>query len=125
MAFEPRGGPAPFQVTELSLGKVAGVAVRGEVEIVTTPRLTAAIDERIRHSAGPFVLDLCDVEFLDSSGIACLVRAIAMLGRDDRPLAVVCPDGPVRRVITLSGIDHQVVLYDTREELERSLERGD
>jgi anti-sigma B factor antagonist len=121
MPSQGAGGVPAFEVRALPAGEVAGVAVRGEVELVTAPELTAALDERIRHSSGPFVVDLSAVDFLDSSGIACLVRALALLGRQDRPLALVCPPGHVRRVLELAGIDRLVALYASRGELTGSL----
>ncbi|HEX7298924.1 MAG TPA: STAS domain-containing protein, partial [Solirubrobacteraceae bacterium] len=92
------GGAPPFEMRDFALACVAGVAVRGEIELATAPLLTAALDDGIRRSSGPFAIDLSTVDFLDSSGINCLVRARALLGRDDRPLAVICPPGNVRRV---------------------------
>jgi anti-sigma B factor antagonist len=121
-----RDGDGPygeaFEVVDLALGAVAGVAVRGEVELATAARLTAALDDAIRRSDGPFAIDLSSVGFLDSSGISCLVRARALLGRDDRTLALVCPPGGVRRVLEIAGIDELVALYASREELARGVE---
>jgi anti-sigma B factor antagonist len=106
-----------FEVVDLPADGVPGVAVRGEVELATAPELTAALEEGIRRTSGAFVVDLVAVDFLDSSGIACLVRARALLGRDDRALALVCPPGSVRRVLELTGIDELVPVYDSRDEL--------
>jgi anti-sigma B factor antagonist len=103
------------------LGPAAGVAVRGEVEIATAPELTAALDEAIRTTSGPFVIDLASVGFLDSSGINCLMRARALLGRDDRTLALICPPGSTRRVLALVGVDELVALYASRDEVLRAL----
>jgi anti-sigma B factor antagonist len=110
-----------FEVVDLPTDGVAGVAVRGEVELATAPELTVALEEGIRRSSGAFVVDLVAVDFLDSSGVACLVRARALLGRDDRALALVCPPGSVRRVLELTGIDELVPVYGSRDELTRAL----
>jgi anti-sigma B factor antagonist len=110
-----------FEVVDLLTEKVAGVAVRGEVELATAPVLTAALEEGIRRSSGPFVVDLVAVDFLDSSGIHCLVRSRALLGRDERALALICPPGNVRRVLEMAGIDELVAVYGSREELMRAL----
>ena len=115
---------AGFAVVDLVLGPAAGVAVRGEVEIATAPELTAALDEAIRRTSGPFVVDLSTVGFLDSSGINCLMRARALLGRDDRTLELICPPGSTRRVLDLVGIDELVALYASRDELLRALARS-
>ena len=115
---------AGLAVDDLDLGPAAGVAVRGELEIATAPDLTAALDEAIRRTSGPFVIDLSNVGFLDSSGINCLMRARALLGRDDRTLALICPAGSSRRALDLVGIDELVALYASREEVLRVLARS-
>jgi anti-anti-sigma factor len=112
---------AGFAVVDLVLGPAAGVAVRGEVEIATAAELTAALDEAIRRTSGPFVVDLSTVGFLDSSGINCLMRARALLGRDDRTLELICPPGSTRRVLDLVGMDELVALYASRDEVLRAL----
>jgi anti-sigma B factor antagonist len=109
-----------FEVVDLCVGSMVGVAVRGEIELATAPELTVALDDAIRASTGPFVVDLTAVDFLDSTGISCLVRARALLGQDDRPLALICPPGIVRRALELTAIDQLVALYDSREDLARA-----
>jgi anti-anti-sigma factor len=89
--------------------------VSGEVDVSTVAGLTAALDDAIRESAGAFVVDLTAVDFLDSTGISVLVRARALLARDERALAVVCPPGPVRRIFEVSGIADLLALFDSRE----------
>jgi anti-sigma B factor antagonist len=115
-------GDSAFAVDDLGLEAVAGVAVRGEIELASAPELTAALDAAIRNTAGPFAVDLSTVGFLDSTGISCLVRARALLGADDRTLALICPPGSTRRVLELTGLDELVALYASREELARALE---
>jgi len=75
----------------------------------------------IRDSAGAFVLDLCEVEFLDSSGLNLILRARAVLAREDRALVIVCPPGPVRRLFDQTGIADLLFLYPSREEAAAAL----
>jgi anti-sigma B factor antagonist len=115
------GETSLLRVADLVLGAAAGVAIRGEVELATAPELTAALDQAIRRTSGPFVVDLAAVDFLDSCGISCLVRARARLARDDRPLALICPPSQPRRTLELTGVDELVPIHDSREELLRAL----
>ena len=107
--------PEPFAITDADVGGAPGVAVSGEVDIAAVQVLSDALDDAIRDSVGAFVIDLCEVEFLDSSGLSVLLRARALLGQDERALAVVCPPGPVRRLFDVVGVADLLVLYDTRE----------
>jgi len=121
MVIQEGGGAghgSGLEVLELDLGEAAGVAVRGELELATATELSAALDEAIRSTQGPFVIDLSNVGFLDSSGIACLMRARALLGRDDRVLGLICPPGSTRRALEITGVDELVALYGSRDELD-------
>ncbi len=113
--------PQPFAVVDAGLRGAPGVAVRGEIDISEVPSLELALDDAIRDSTGAFVLDLCDVEFLDSSGLRVILHARALLGRDDRQLAIVCPPGPVRRLFDLAGIEDLLFIYATREQAAAAL----
>ena len=117
MSAAPRSEPG-LAVLELDLDQAAGVAVRGELELATAADLSAALDDAIRRTSGPFVIDLSDVSFLDSSGIACLMRARALLGREERTLGLICPPGSTRRALEITGVDALVALSGSRAELD-------
>jgi anti-sigma B factor antagonist len=110
------GRPPPvFELVEAELGGTPGVAARGEVDVATAPALTRRLDAAIGAGAGAFVVDLCDVEFIDSSGLSVLMWARELLDRDERELAIVCPPGPVRRLFDVAGVADVLTLYPSRE----------
>jgi anti-sigma B factor antagonist len=111
----------PFAIRKIDLRGAPGVAVEGEVDVSTAQALEHALDEAIRDSEGAFVVDLSGLEFLDSSGLNVLLRARALLGRDERALAVVCPPGPVRRLLDVAGVAELLFLFGSREEVEMAL----
>jgi anti-anti-sigma factor len=113
--------PQAFGIKDTRLRGAPGVAVYGEVDVDSVPALVAALDAAIRESTGAFVIDLCDVEFVDSAGLSVLLRARAMLGREDRQLAVVCPPGPVRRLFEVAGIADLLILFGSREDAAAAL----
>ena len=101
------------------------LAVRGALDMATTPALEERLEAEIRESCGAFVVDLSEVDFLDSSGLRVLLRARGLLGREDRALAVICPHGRVRRVFELSGLSTVFALYASREAADADLVRAD
>lgn len=105
-----------FEVDDAGLGDAPGVAVRGEVDLDVVPDLEETLETAIIESVGAFVIDLSQLDFIDSSGLQVLLRARGLLGREDRALAVVCPHGPVRRVFELSGYSELFALFGSREE---------
>ena len=106
----------PFEVREAALGDVPGVAVIGELDLATTPLLVERLEAAIRGTRGAFAVDLCDLAFLDSTGLHALLRARALLGREDRLLVLICPPGSARRLLSLAGVADLFALYETREE---------
>jgi anti-anti-sigma factor len=77
-----------------------GLALHGDLDAATGPELDLAMLE----TRGPVVLDLSDITFMDSGGINALLRARALLGREDRTLALVRLSAPVRRTLETAGI---------------------
>jgi anti-sigma B factor antagonist len=110
-----------FEIVEYDCGDVPGLTVRGELDMESGPQLELALDAAIRGSVGAFVLDLCDLEFLDSSGLSVVLRARAMLARDERALAIVGPPGPVRRLMEVAGVADLFFLYASRADVSAAL----
>ena len=116
--------PRAFEVDDVEVGRAPGVAVRGEVDLATVTVLEEALDAAIRESEGAFMLDLSDVDFIDSSGLHALLRARGLLGREDRSLGLICRPGAARRALEVSGIADLFLIYDTREEAAAALVRA-
>jgi anti-sigma B factor antagonist len=112
-----------MRVVDADLKGAPGVAVHGEVDIAVAPDLELRLDAAIRASQGVFVLDLDDVEFLDSSGLGVILRARALLGREDRALAIVCRPGPVRRLFEVAGVADLLFVFGSRAEAAAALKR--
>ena len=87
----PNHVPPQIEIVDCDHGAAPGLTVRGEIDIATSPQLELALDKAIRESTGAFVLDLCELEFLDSSGLNLMLRARAALAREKRTMAIVCP----------------------------------
>ena len=113
--------PAEFAVEDAPLGVVPGVRLHGELDLHTAPLLTDTLDDIVRVTEGALVIDLVDVDFLDSSTIAVLLHTRALLAREGRDLVLVCPDGPIRRVFELTGVSDLFALFGSRGAAEEAL----
>jgi anti-sigma B factor antagonist len=114
--------PPGFAVERAPLRGAPGVLVRGDVDLETAPALTEAVEAAIRETRGAFVIDLREVTFLASCGVHLLVRARALLGREDRALVVICPPGPARRVLEVVGITDLLAPFESRDQAAASLQ---
>jgi anti-anti-sigma factor len=77
-------------VTHEQLGTAALVRVSGEIDLTTVARLDEAL---LATSSTHVILDLTDLEFLDSAGIRALDLAHRQLEGEGRSLLIVAPAG--------------------------------
>jgi anti-sigma B factor antagonist len=113
--------PAAEQLVNISsrrIGDALVIAVSGELDMLTTPRLRAAVHTALQEADGAtVVVDLTKVTFLGSPGLAALVDAVNEARRQGGPLRIVVDSArPVIRPIELTGLDDVLALYDTVEE---------
>jgi anti-anti-sigma factor len=90
------------QATIERSGDVAGkplINIAGELDISTVPEVEAQLQSFIGGAPG-IVFDLSRLEFMDSSGIAMLLRAAANTGS----VEVRNPSNSVRKIITATGL---------------------
>ena len=93
----------PFDITVGREDSVTTVAVVGELDIATAPRLSAALGEHL--DAGVLVVDLTATAFIDSTGVRVLVEGHRPCAGSGRRLVVLVDDGPVLRVLELTELD--------------------
>jgi anti-anti-sigma factor len=80
------------------------IAPKGAVDIASCGELQARLDEVIDAGATIVVLDLGDVDFIDSSGIREIVRAGRRLQDADGRLLVENTSGATQRILEVTGI---------------------
>lgn len=88
--------------------------LEGELDVSTTAQLRAALNQQLVDEAQVhLVVDLTALTFMDSSGLGTLVRAQRQARGLRGSFAVVCPDGPVLKVMALTGLTHVLRVHDT------------
>jgi anti-sigma B factor antagonist len=83
------------------------VVARGEIDVATAPKLTAALDELIAQGVRLVVLDAADVEFMDSSGLRVIVQSGTKLSEAGGRLLIDGMSGAVQRVLEIAGMLEQ------------------
>ncbi len=110
MTFE---GVQPFSVllTPDENGNVV-VGARGEIDIATADQLWAALVEALTAWTGQVVVDFAEVTFLDSQGVATLLRVHKDCDFDPGRLIVRSPRPQARRVFEQTGLDSILRIED-------------
>lgn len=114
--------PAPFEASAAQLDDgIRVIAIRGELDLSTAPKLEGPLDEAIREGNAAVLVDLSECEFIDSTGIALIVRAWQRLDRsaegDGEGRVVICShNDQVRRVMEITGLELSIPLHSSRDE---------
>jgi anti-anti-sigma factor len=111
--------PAPFEVKlgEIEHG-IRAISVRGELDLSTAPQLEGPLDQALDGGKGSVLIDLSECEFIDSTGIALIVRAWQRLdsGENGRALVLCSQNDQVRRVLEITGLELSIPVLQTRDE---------
>ncbi len=94
------------------IGPDAVVAVRGEIDNATAPQLRGALLAALDSDTRRIVVDLSEIDFVDSSGLGALVGARKQADQSGATLVIVCPKPHVRRLFEISRLDAVLPLYD-------------
>lgn len=105
--------PSPFNVKSESDNGVWVVAVSGELDLNTAPQLEQSLAEPLEADGSALVVDLAECEFIDSTGIALIVRAWKQLDDD---FALCCVGDQVQRLLDITGLDASIPTHDSRDE---------
>jgi anti-sigma B factor antagonist len=109
MAIDPSG----FSISTAERDGHAVVAVRGELDLATAPELESTVFERL-DAGQTVVLDLRELDFMDSSGVRVLVAAHARATDGGPDFAIVRPPAgsEVAKILDIAGVEQQLHVVD-------------
>lgn len=102
----------------LSTREVGGrtvVAVGGEIDVYTAPKLRDTITELVAGGTYDLVIDMQGVEFLDSTGLGVLVGGLKKVRAHDGSLELVCNADRLLKIFKITGLAKVFVIHDSPE----------
>lgn len=93
------------------------IAVVGEVDVYTAPELDALLSAEVEAGQVHLVLDFTQVEFLDSTGLGVVIKALASCRESSGSVSVVVATERIRRVFEITGLDRSIRLGATLAEV--------
>jgi anti-sigma B factor antagonist len=94
----------------------AVLAVSGEVDVATAPRLRERLVSMVTDGQHRIVVDLEGVDFLDSTGLGVLVGALKRVRTHDGELSLVCTQPRILKVFEITGLTKVFSIHDTVDE---------
>ncbi|TMK69397.1 MAG: STAS domain-containing protein [Actinobacteria bacterium] len=88
------------------------MALVGELDIASAPRLEEGLEEVERDTPGTLVLDLRKVDFIDSTGLRAVIAADERARSAGRRFVVVRGPAAVERVFSVTQLDQRLDIVD-------------
>ncbi len=92
------------------------VAVGGEIDVYTAPKLRDKISELVATGAYDIVVDMHEVEFLDSTGLGVLVGGLKKVRAHDGSLRLVCNQDRLLKIFRITGLAKVFVIHETADD---------
>ncbi len=100
---------------DISLYSIAIVVVRDRIDAFNAPELRSRLDQLLAEGITRFVLDLSDVPFLDSAGMAVLVNLLKRARSAEGDVRLVWPKREeTQRILRLTKFDRVFKIAETQ-----------
>jgi anti-anti-sigma factor len=97
-------------------GRLVIARLTGELDLSNTANIGGALTESVPNAALALILDLSDVEYLDSAGIHLIYELREKLRARGQSLQLVIPaDSPANDALRLAGVSGHVATTQTLE----------
>ena len=91
------------------------VAVGGEIDVYTAPKLRDRITELVADGVYTIVIDMEAVEFLDSTGLGVLVGGLKKVRAHDGSLELICTQDRLLKIFRITGLAKVFVIHDSAD----------
>jgi anti-sigma B factor antagonist len=93
------------------------LGLHGELDLLGAPLLTEEIENAESHRREILVLDLQDLQFIDSAGLRVILAAHQSARQHGQELALTPGSEQVQRLFTIAGVSEHLRIIDTPDEL--------
>ncbi len=108
---------SPFRVEVRSDERATVLAVQGELDLASSPSLESELEQAFAADNADLILDLSELEFMDSTGLSVLVRAHQRAQESGRGFGVIKGGPQVQRLLSLTGVTERMQVAESLEEL--------
>lgn len=92
------------------------VEVVGEIDVYTAPKLREAFIDLVAQGSYQLVIDMEQVEFLDSTGLGVLVGGLKRVRAHDGTLRLVCSQERILKIFRVTGLTKVFPIHASLDE---------
>jgi len=104
----------------LVAGNIPVLRLLGELDLNSVPDVRRSIRSLIDEGLVNFIINLTDLDFIDSSGLGVLVGGLARVREKQGEIKITCSNKRITRIFEMTRLTQLFELYPTEEEAARS-----
>ena len=114
-----------MRLTETAQGNVAIFALEGEIDLHYAPVLRSLFKAKLNARTPALVLDLTEVGYIDSTGLAAIIEYFRDSGEYGGVLCLVGLNKQVKSIFEIVRLDQTIPIFKTRAEAIEAFQRGE
>jgi anti-sigma B factor antagonist len=87
--------------------------LRGSLDLATAPTVRAALTDATEKGSHHLIVDLTQLEFLDSTGLGVLIGAHRRAVERGGSFRLIVSDGPIARLLNITGLISVFAVYQS------------
>ncbi len=97
-------------------GETLVFRLRGSLDLATAPTVRAALSDATEKGSRHLLVDLSQLEFLDSTGLGVLIGAHRRAAERGGSLRLVVQDGSISRLLNITGLIAVFAVYHSLDD---------
>ena len=104
-------------------GETLVFILRGSLDLATSPTIRAALADAAESGKKDIIVDLCGLEFLDSTGLGALIGAHRRASEQGGSLRLVVREGAILRLLNITGLIRIFAVFHSLEDARANHDR--
>lgn len=106
-----------FSIQVEEKNKTPIVRVQGEIDIYNCHKLNKTLNQILEKKPNRFVLDLENIQYIDSTGLGVIAHAAKILMMTNGKINVICIKPQVKKIFEISGLSKKNIQLFEEETL--------
>jgi anti-sigma B factor antagonist len=90
--------------------------LRGSLDLATAPTVRAALSDATEKGSNNLIVDLTQLEFLDSTGLGVLIGAHRRAAEHGGSFRLIVSDGSIARLLNITGLIAVFAVYHSMDD---------
>lgn len=95
--------------------------LNGEVDVYTAPKLKGRLVDLVDQGKFKIVVDLEEVDFMDSSGLGVLVGGLKRVRSHEGAIALVCTQENILKIFRITGLVKVFPIFENQDQAVQSV----